>query len=151
MTVQEYLKKINGVSEKQELVPDMIQLAGFVDVIPKIKGVTILAESNISFNVDTENLVTRRSFELDDGSALIEKRVPLNDDISLHCGEFNNPEELIRATITGLEELQESELRIAKVTGENLVDYQSRIDSFKQALECITQNEYNQSNGAFKK
>lgn len=138
MTVLEYLKVINGVSEDVDFIPEMISMIGFIDVIPKIDG-KIKEQSKVDFSIINEKLIAKRSFELTDGSALVEKRTSLYDDISLHCGKFASPEELIRKTIAGLKNLQDSEL----LDDSEKKDYQSKIDAFEQVLISIAQNNNN--------
>ena len=127
MTVEEYLRAINGLFKGEELTPENIKYTGFIDIIPQKD---YYYASNVDFTIDSGVITAVRTFRKEgEEEATLNKATSLSDDISLHCGKYGDVKGLIEATLDGLEDLD--------LVGGN--DYKDRIQYFREALDRIEQ------------
>ena len=138
MTIEEYLKTVNGLSADQELTPDLIRMIGFVDIIPNIDRP--LAASPVTMDIVGGDIVVKRTFTTATGDVPMEKTISLSDDISQYQGDYASTEDLLASTIKALKDIQDENLLFSKNDPSISVDYQQRIDELKKALEKIKGN-----------
>lgn len=148
MSVEEYLRVLNGIFDNSELTPDNITMSGYIDIIPEIDSYA-MSEAKISIN--SGNIIANRVFTTKDGDIQLEKTTPLSDNISIHCTGNSTSEQTIERTITALEELQQQELELSKKTNRPLVDYQSRIDAFTSILKNMVESNSELTPGSVRK
>ena len=131
MTVEEYLRAVNGVFGDKELTGEDIEMVGFIDVMPNVE---YIAAMQAKFIIESGNIIVQRDFTTSDGEVSLEKVTPLNTNISECCPENKTTLQVLTDTIEGLKEIQESSF-IDKT------DYQSRIDTLEKALMAMPQTE----------
>ena len=138
MTVKEYLKILNNISESDELTTESLTFfEPVIDVFPMVENVS--AAGACKFEIKSEKLIISRWFILKDGSrAYVEKATPLSDNIELHCGKLGTPENVIRETINRLQMMDESNRRIEKITGKPERNYRPIIEKFEESLGSIS-------------
>ena len=57
MSVEEYLRVLNGIFDNSELTPDNIAMSGYVDVVPEIAG---YAMSEVKISINSGNIIANR-------------------------------------------------------------------------------------------
>ena len=143
MTIGEFLKILNGISDTEELTTQSLrEEIPVLDVAPTIEGFSVSGPLN--YQIYSGSLIGTRYYILKNGSnAQVERKIELSDDIGLYGGRFENSEQIIEETIRLLSMKQESSKRIEAVTGEkSKVDYEPIISAFKTRLELIRQKKY---------
>ena len=143
MNVEEYLRAVNGQFRKDVFTADMIDMFGFIDLVPEME---CLSAGNVECRIVSDILIVKRVFTTENGEVPMEKRIPLGDDISLHCKPNDTSIQVLERTIAALEEMKESDLRISRTVGEPIGNYQTRIDILKSSLEEMKQDQ-NSSGG----
>ena len=102
MNVEKYLRIINGIPNDKELRPSMVQMTGFIDIVPTI-DIPIFGHSADEIDIESGNIIIRRTyFTKEKGDVPTQKITPLSDDISLHCGKHENVENLLGKTLEAL-------------------------------------------------
>ena len=126
MTIEEYLKVINGVSLDQVLTSDAIANPGFIDIIPTDQDSKWIEPAR--FSVAGAYLISRkRVITPNNEEKVLELVTPLKDDLSMHLDDYKTVEETLIHTIAALKQIQESHDRIAEVTGVPQPDLKPRI------------------------
>lgn len=140
MSVEEYLRIINGEFGEEELTKDKVDILGFVDIIPFLKN--SVENGPIEMVINEGLLLARRTFTTSDGEEItLEKVTDLSDDIALHCDTLGSPETLLSATIVGLREMKDNDISLNEQNGGTPVDYTPRIDAITKALHNYKQME----------
>lgn len=139
MSVEEYLRIINGEFGEEKLTKDKIDVIGFVDIIPYLKD--SVSRGPIEMVINEGVLSAKRTFTNSDGEEItLEKLTDLSDDIALHCDTLGSPEAVLSATAVGLKEMENMDNGKFTV-GHDPLDYSPRIEAITQALQSYTQVE----------
>ena len=78
MNVEEYLRAVNGQFRKDVFTADMIDMFGFIDLVPEME---CLSAGNVECLIESDEIIVRRVFVTENGEVPMEKRTPLGDDI----------------------------------------------------------------------
>lgn len=117
MTIEEYLKIVNGVPLDAELTGEMIEFSGFTDVLPDAPNA--YSAFPATFSVAGAYLIARRRIiTAEKEDKILELVTPLKDDLSMHLKDYKTVEETLMHTIVAFNQMQESNNRIAKSIGE---------------------------------
>lgn len=57
MSVEEYLRVLNGIFDNSELTPDNITMSRYIDIVPEIAG---YAMSEVKISINSGNIIANR-------------------------------------------------------------------------------------------
>ncbi len=136
MTVEEYLKVINGVPLDEALTSGAIVYPGFIDIIPTDQDSKWVRPA--SFSVAGAYLISRKIVVTPkDEEKVLELVTPLKDDLSMHLDDYKTVEETLIHTIAALREIQESNYRIAEATVVPQPNWKPRIQLLEAFLAKV--------------
>lgn len=124
MSIKEYLYVLNNGEINKNM------MTGFIDIEPGIGDIPYMGYSELELSVDSENITANKVYYTEYGDIPVSRTTPLNDDISLHCGEFASPDVLLQKTIDALIDSQDT-------IGNGVYD---RVKYLRMALERIQQH-----------
>jgi len=136
MTVQDYLKVVNSVYGNDD---GKFITAGFIDIVPNIEDLPYTKLGVADFRVDSENIVVKREVTTERGEFFLERTTSLSDDISLHCGVYETPEQLLNNTIAFLTGVKETYMYFS-YSEEKINKVQKSIDVITSFLDGYQQN-----------
>ena len=100
MTVKEYLKIINSVSETEELTAEKIKVYDLPGIFPDMSNCYgLISKPRATIKGDILEISKTVSNAKNKTEYVIKKETSLSDDIIYHCGRFETPQNLINYII----------------------------------------------------